>query len=208
MTYIYDILLNFNDELYEFYDWNKNDKILHVKKIPIYKVDREILNDILNNKVRIKGEFLNSIKDKTEIFYKHEIGKIKYGCLLYSQEKIIALNISEEGLIIGFSDLLIDEYTEIIETLSDLKYFKIEYEILNKVSSEEFKTRNDRLKQKYIYKNIYKLSSEQLEYLYYEMFLEVKVDKEFMINKLNHVKDIDCLYNLIKCMLRKYKKIK
>ena len=38
MTYIYDILLNFNEEYYEFYDWNKEDTIVHIKKIPIYKI--------------------------------------------------------------------------------------------------------------------------------------------------------------------------
>jgi len=33
MTYIYDILLNFKDDLYEFYDWNKTDNIIHIRKI-------------------------------------------------------------------------------------------------------------------------------------------------------------------------------
>ena len=208
MTYIYDILLNFNEEFYDFYDWNKTDKIIHIKKIPIYKVDEGVLNDIIYNKVKIKDDFLMLIKDKTEVFYKHEIGKIKFGCLLYSNEKIVALNINENGNVIGFSDLLIDEYTEIIDTLDEVKYIKIEYEILNKKDTELFKTRNDKLKENYIYKNIYKLTNEQLEYVYYEMFLDDSIDRKFMITKLNNIKNVDNLYNLIKSLLRKYKKIK
>ena len=37
MKYIYDIVLNFNEEFFEFYDWNLNDEITHIKKIPIIK---------------------------------------------------------------------------------------------------------------------------------------------------------------------------
>ena len=39
MNYIYDLLLNFNENIYEFYDWNKTDNIKHIKKIPIFKID-------------------------------------------------------------------------------------------------------------------------------------------------------------------------
>ena len=31
MEYIYDIVLNFNDCYYEFYEWNNKDKIINVK---------------------------------------------------------------------------------------------------------------------------------------------------------------------------------
>ena len=34
MNYIYDILLNFKNKLYDFYDWNINDDITHIRKIP------------------------------------------------------------------------------------------------------------------------------------------------------------------------------
>ena len=78
MTYIYDILLNFNEEYYDFFDWNKNDKILHIKKIPIYKISDKELIEILNNKIIFDKSFLEYICDKTEVFLKHEIKKLKY----------------------------------------------------------------------------------------------------------------------------------
>ena len=33
MNYIYDIYLNLNKNLYDFYEWNKSDNIIHIKKI-------------------------------------------------------------------------------------------------------------------------------------------------------------------------------
>ena len=38
MKYIYDILLNYNERLYEFYEWEDNDYFDYVKKIEVIKV--------------------------------------------------------------------------------------------------------------------------------------------------------------------------
>ena len=38
MIYIYDILLNFNTSLIEFFEWEENDLIKYIKKIPIYNL--------------------------------------------------------------------------------------------------------------------------------------------------------------------------
>ncbi len=32
MEYVYDIVLNFRDKYYDFYEWNKKDKIINIKK--------------------------------------------------------------------------------------------------------------------------------------------------------------------------------
>ena len=31
MDYIYDIILNFNEEFYDFYEWKNNDNIINVR---------------------------------------------------------------------------------------------------------------------------------------------------------------------------------
>jgi len=46
MNYIYDVVLNFQKEYYDFYDWNKNDNIYHMRKIPILKINSKQLLDI------------------------------------------------------------------------------------------------------------------------------------------------------------------
>ena len=42
MNYLYDILLNFNLRLYETYEWERNDQITHIRKIPFFKINVEI----------------------------------------------------------------------------------------------------------------------------------------------------------------------
>ena len=75
MEYIYDIVLNFNDCYYEFYEWNSKDKIINVKKIPVYRI-----NDIdyLSFKYNIVRLILKNIRSdgrrsdicKTVIYYR------------------------------------------------------------------------------------------------------------------------------------------
>ena len=81
MNYIYDILLNFNDMLYDFYDWNVNDNILHIRKIPLIQISKKQLNDIKENEVEFDIEFLEKIKNKTEYFVGRNIKILKNACL-------------------------------------------------------------------------------------------------------------------------------
>ena len=61
MIYIYDILLNFNTEFFEFYEWEKSDLLFHIKKIPIYKVETKVIEDFLTKKVIIDSPLLLEI---------------------------------------------------------------------------------------------------------------------------------------------------
>ena len=42
MNYIYDIVLNFNENAYNFYDWYKEDNIELYIKVPVFKIEEEI----------------------------------------------------------------------------------------------------------------------------------------------------------------------
>ena len=61
MNYIYDILINFNENLYDFYDWNLNDQIDHIRKIPVFKTDSEFLYNLKKNDIILNKDFLNKI---------------------------------------------------------------------------------------------------------------------------------------------------
>ena len=52
MIYIYDILLNFcdNDCIYDFYEWNNNDNIDNIKRIKLVYVNKDVYDDIMENK--------------------------------------------------------------------------------------------------------------------------------------------------------------
>ena len=53
MNYIYDILLNFKKEFFEFYEWNLNDDIIHIRKIPVFKVRKNQLYDFKNCNLKL-----------------------------------------------------------------------------------------------------------------------------------------------------------
>ena len=67
MTYIYDIVLNFNTLFYEFFEWEDKDKITIIKKIPVIKVDSSLLDDLFNKKIIMTDDFLTEINSKCEI---------------------------------------------------------------------------------------------------------------------------------------------
>ena len=55
MNFIYDIVLNFNKNYYNFFEWNKKDNIISVKKIPLFLVDNNTFKIMKYDRVlRIK----------------------------------------------------------------------------------------------------------------------------------------------------------
>ena len=68
MIYIYDILANLNKELFFFYDWNTDDEIIHIKKIPLLKLSNNVYNLVLSKSLKTNHEFLRIILNKTEIY--------------------------------------------------------------------------------------------------------------------------------------------
>ena len=61
MNYIYDILINLQKNLYDFYEWNLSDDIMHVRKIPLIKIKTCDLLSIKNNVIKLDVETLKMI---------------------------------------------------------------------------------------------------------------------------------------------------
>ena len=60
MIYVYDILLNWsNDRLYDFFEWEKTDKLEHIKRIPLFKVDKGIVSKFIYKNIKIEQNFVN-----------------------------------------------------------------------------------------------------------------------------------------------------
>lgn len=186
MNYIYDILLNFNEKLYDFYDWNKNDNIKHIKKIPIVKVSSKNLDVLKNNQVEFSKQFLEKIQNKTEEFHSKKNKTIEYACLFTDDLEVMAININKKNL---YSRLLIDEEIEILDIANHIMEKDLDIKIIKKNEIEEFKTRKQieqinkakcELKKLLNENNI-----EKLKYLYYECFNK-KIDSiEKIIKDLN-----------------------
>jgi len=117
MINVYDIILNWTDQnkAYDFFEWDQNDDLEHIKKIPLYKVDYRLMHDLWYHTVKIDALFLESILRKTEVFFNKKIEKIEYGCLFSDGYKVIAVEFASDGTSIYKSSLLLDEEEEIQE---------------------------------------------------------------------------------------------
>ena len=175
MDYVYDIVLNFQSVYYEFYEWQPTDKIINIKRIPIYKITNQDYLNIKNNNVIIER---NTIPKQNKIF------------LITSGLEIMGIMIDNNGKVIKKSSLLFEENDDILEDKDEIKLIKIKYNIINK-SSTKIESRLKKEKKIYINKYLNSLDKEKdkyfLKYLYYDIFTIDESD----INKI-----YNCLHEL------------
>ncbi len=184
MTYIYDVTLNFNEVLYDFFEWNNSDNLIHVRKIPIFKVSNDTFLNVLTYEVQLSDEILYKIKDKTDTYGKKT--KSFTSCLIRNEDNIIALKFDDNGISKQVSSIIIEEELDILEIrVSMTKSF--EYKTLNK---RKFltSTRYDSVNRTYLQKQINSLNidndREKIKYLYFEYFGKYINDEKTALNKL------------------------
>lgn len=180
MIYIYDILLNFNDNLiYEFYEWNHSDNIENMKRIKLVKIDRNIFDVFLNNKIKIDSDFLIKIFKTCEVYLNKGIEVMDYACLFSDGTRVLAIEFNSKGISECKSKLLLDEEDEIAVLASNLEFTDIPYEIIKKEEKNRFFTRKEIKVRKYLTNEIYdsyrKKDYNKLNFLYVECF-DVKED--------------------------------
>lgn len=180
MKNIYDILVNFKKIPYEFYEWNKEDDVKHVKKMPSIKVSDSALYDIFYNEVKISKNFLDQIKDKTEIFFGRAIKKVKYACVIYNDDVALSILLNDNGEIIGKSKLLFDEEEDVLK--DDVSLKEIDYEVIKKPKKINGLTRREAkivlLLSKYLDKIHESKKNDEIKYMYFECFNKVEEDNE------------------------------
>ena len=199
MNYIYDILLNFKDEYYDFYDWNKNDNIIHIRKIPIFKISTDDLFNIKNNCIKFDISFLEKINDKTEIFTNKGIKKLNKACLFSDDNTIIGINVVQKK--VKISSLLVDEELDSLEDVYTMDTDKIKYTIQNKNKYNEFKTRKQIEMEKNLNNELSNLEdAEVLKYLYYECFDKKENNIDKIKVKLKAINNENILYKLYNCL--------
>lgn len=201
MNYVYDVLLNFNKEMYEFYDWNLDDYISHIRKILVFRVDNKTMSDLVNNSIVVDSDFLIKISNRTEMFTKQNVKIINYAALFTNGSFVIGIKFDKNGEIIGRSKLLIDEELDILDSALDMNEYNLKYKVINTNKNEFFKTRKEVFIEKYISKklNEVKDNKEMLKYLYYECFNEKNTDFRKMLPKLNKslINNWDSFYNKV-----------
>lgn len=187
MNYVYDVLLNFNKEMYEFYDWNLDDYISHIRKILVFRVDNKTMRDLVNNSIVVDSDFLIKISNRTEMFTKQNVKIINYAALFTNGSFVIGIKFDKNGEIIGRSKLLIDEELDILDSALDMNQYNLKYNLIADNKNVSFKTRKEILIEKYILKKLNEVENnkEMLKYLYYECFNEKNNDFRKMLLKLN-----------------------
>lgn len=188
MDYIYDIVLNFQDEYYDFYEWQPTDKIINVKRVPIYKISNKDYLCIKNNEVTI---------DKSNLPKQNKI------ILLTSGIEILAILMDSSGKVIKKSGLLFEESDDILQDKDEIRELNIKYEI-NKRNNNIIMSRISKEKSKFLnnyFKNINKTKDEYLlKYIYYDIYQEEEKDLDIIFNKLIDLskKDISKLFESVK----------
>lgn len=199
MNYIYDIYLNLNDVLYDFFDWNRNDKIIHIKKIPIFKICDEILKNIIYNYVNIDAEFLNIIHNKTEVWNFEK--KLEFCALFCDNNNIIAIEFDNKGNSLKKSFLQIDEELEILETVNKLKERDLEFQII-KNDDTILKTRKQIKEENFINNELKDIDNDKLMYIYFECFGRHEKNRKEILKKFKNIKKnskiYKNLYNILK----------
>lgn len=185
MNYIYDILLNFNSQLWDFYEWDPKDNISHIRRIPLFKVNKKTLSDVVNYDVVIDNSFLETIYHKTEVFTEHKNRVIDYACIITNGLMAVAYIFNKKGNVIGRSSLLVDEEEEALELSERLNITSISYQCLTKLEVESFKTCQEIEKEKFIQTELSKVNDiDKLSYLYYECFNEKEDNYELIIERI------------------------
>ena len=198
MNYIYDIYLNFKDIPFDFYDWNKNDNIIHIKKIPIFLINVDNFNKIINYNFKIDENFKKYVHNRTEL-YKKDTKKLS--CALFTDKKnIIALLFNEKNEVEKRSFLAIDEELEILDNIDDLEETSINIKCSNKIKYYTETRKQIKIKE-YINKEIKISNIERLKYVYFECFDKFETDVDKIVRSIKHtIKNNDScqkIYNIL-----------
>ena len=185
MNYIYDILANFNENYYDFYEWNTKDEIIHIKRLPIIKVTRNFLSNIKQNEIIVEKELLEKIYKKTEL-YKNKQKTYNYVCALCDGTKALIVKFEKNGKVLGKSSLLLDEEKEIIDICETIETSEYKIKENKNKTNEDFKTRKEIEISKYIMKELKKINEEKLKYLYYDCFEKKENDTKKILNEIKN----------------------
>lgn len=187
MEYIYDIILNFQDEYYEYYEWNVNDKIMNVKKIPLLMVDSSDYLKLKYNKVTIDSECLNK---KSKMF------------LVTNGMEVMGILLNNLGSVVKRSSLLIDEMDDVLDNLIKKKVIKIKY-IEDIKRDVNYYGRVFKEKYNYLEKFLNGIKKDDdkylLKYIYFDIYNKEEDDVDKIFQKLIFLRDnnLDILYDSV-----------
>ena len=199
MNYIYDIVINLNQQYYDFFEWNQNDVVYHIRKIPIFKIESQDFLNLVSKNFSINHKFIDMIKNKTDVFANLN-DNLKYCCLFTDGNDVVAVSFDSEGHSTLKSDLLIDEALDISEISLHIKNTNIDYRVIDDLKKPMFLTRDTVKMRHKILKKIENINNENdsiLKYLYYECFNEEESNRNKILDRIrNNIQNEEVLAKL------------
>ena len=207
MIYIYDILLNLRqmDEGLEFYEWKEDDLIEHIKKVPLFKVSKTLIEDLFTNKLQLDITILPKIRNKAICYFNGETKQIPYLVLLSDGRKCFAIELDNKGNTLYKSSLLLDEEEEVLEMTEELVEMPIGYKKTKIKNNKNQLTRFEKDNQKFLLRELEKIkdNKEEINYLYEEYFDNnlTSIDDKFntlkdnvYIGSSNYIKELKSFF--------------
>ena len=163
MNYIYDIALNFQKIYCDFFEWKRSDKIITVRKIPVYRVNSKDFWSLKYNNVIVDNNFMSLLKK--------DLGNItKNICLVSDGNLAMGVLFSDTGKVLKRSSLLFDEEDEVCCYAMEFDTTIITFVINDKVKIKK-ELRICRERRKYLLDFFSKIDDNMIwKYLYYECF--------------------------------------
>ena len=174
MRTINNILLNFDEVAYPFYEWKREDNIQKWKKVPVIKVSKENLKEIWMYRIQLDKNQLPKEKKKNSVI------------IFTTRQDNIAIEFNQEGKELFRSHLTLKEDLNLCELACYMKEEKISYQKLEKI--EQPKEMRRTIQDKKIIQTELKTleasnNKEKLSYLYYEWFLENEEDPQRILKR-------------------------
>lgn len=196
MQYYYDVLGNFSEYILKFYEWESNDDIVNIKKIPFIKISKEDMRVLLSYSVIL--EIDNIIKN----------GKDKTNYLLFSTGcDALMVELNEEGKIIYYSSLLIEDELEVNELAHNMNTIKLKFKVLDKIKTLSDYRQGEKAKNLIVHE-LKKIrdndNKDECLYYYYEWFhvstddYDKAIKKMFLEIKKPFNKDMERIEKLIR----------
>ena len=203
MNFYYDIVVNFQENNYMFYEWAESDVLEYIKRVPVFQVTTKVLRDLINNNIEVNKGFLDSICNKTKL----KKGFLEYVSLFVSKNGAIVLEFASDGKVIARSGLQVNDECNVMEVIYTLPIFRLEYKVLNRLELNKDLRLESTIKDfinleiNTLYKN---KEWEKIVFLYNEWFLKSNLNVGEMVQEMQNrlkgeITDREFrIYNLIK----------
>lgn len=196
MQYYYDVLGNFSEYILKFYEWESNDDIVNIKKIPFIKISKEDMRVLLSYSVILEMEsIVRNSKDKTNYLL------FSTGC------DALMVELNQEGKIIYYSSLLIEDELEVNELAHSMNTMKLKFKVLDKIKILSDYRQGEKAKN-LIFHELKKIkdndNKDECLYYYYEWFhvstddYDKAIKKMFLEIKKPFNKDMERIEKLIR----------